>query len=101
VSFTETVIILTSNLGSQPDVQAQPLGLALGGAPVQNEEAVQERYHRRIIDAVRGALRPELLNRIQQLVFFDPLSAAAVQQIIDKILDNRGYDCGSAGSTLS
>ena len=55
---------------------------------MQNEEAVQERYHRRIIDAVRGALRPELLNRIQQLVFFDPLSAAAVQQIIDKILDN-------------
>ena len=55
---------------------------------MQNEEAVQERYHWHIMEAVRGALRPELLNRIQHLVFFDPLSAAAVRQIIDKILDN-------------
>jgi ATP-dependent Clp protease ATP-binding subunit ClpC len=88
VSFTETVIILTSNLGSQPDVPARPLGFAPGGAPVENEEAAQEIYHRRIIEAVRGALRPELLNRIQYTVFFDPLGAVAVRQIIDKILDS-------------
>ena len=55
---------------------------------MQNEEAVQERYHRRIMEAVRGALRPELLNRIQHLVCFEPLSAAVVRQIIDKILDS-------------
>jgi ATP-dependent Clp protease ATP-binding subunit ClpC len=81
VSFTETVIILTSNLGSQPDVPARPLGFAPVGAPVENEEAVQERYYRRIMEAVRGALRPELLNRIQHLVCFDPLSAMVVRQI--------------------
>jgi ATP-dependent Clp protease ATP-binding subunit ClpC len=88
VSFTETVIILTSNLGSQPDVPARPLGFAPGGAPVEHEEAVRERYHRRIMETVRGALRPELLNRIQHLVCFEPLSAAVVRQIIDKILDS-------------
>jgi ATP-dependent Clp protease ATP-binding subunit ClpA len=36
--------------------------------------------------AVRGALRPELLNRIQHIAFFYPLDEASVRQIIDKVL---------------
>lgn len=39
------------------------------------------------MDALRGALRPELLNRIQHVVYFEPLAATTVRQIIDKILD--------------
>ena len=38
------------------------------------------------MDALQRSLRPELLNHIQYIVFFFPLSEAAVRQIIDKIL---------------
>jgi ATP-dependent Clp protease ATP-binding subunit ClpC len=86
-SFSETVIILTSNLGNGIEAAARPIGLqpvstAAGGAAVE-----QEAYRRRISDAVRGALRPELLNRIQRTVLFYPLSRESIRQIIEKVLD--------------
>ncbi len=90
VSFSETTIILTSNLGSaarEEAPKARPLGFGLGAektaAPTPDE---QETYRRGIMQAVERALRPELLNRIRNVVFFYPLSEEAIRQIIDKIL---------------
>jgi ATP-dependent Clp protease ATP-binding subunit ClpC len=85
-SFSETVIILTSNLGNRIEGAARPIGLQLAGAAAKAGDAEQETYRRRIMDAVKGALRPELLNRIQRTVFFFPLSQESLRQIIDKIL---------------
>ena len=85
-SFSETVIILTSNLGNRIEGAARAIGLQLAGAAAKAGDAEQEAYRRRIMDAVKGALRPELLNRIQRTVFFFPLSQESLRQIIDKIL---------------
>ena len=41
---------------------------------------------REIAEALQAALRPELLNRIQHIVYFDPLDEGAVRCIIDKIV---------------
>ena len=86
VSFSETVIILTSNLGTRAEGPARPIGLELGGAAAQDAKAEWETYRRRIMDSVRGSLRPELLNRIGNVVFFYPLGEESVRRIIDKIL---------------
>jgi ATP-dependent Clp protease ATP-binding subunit ClpC len=86
VSFSETVIILTSNLGAAAEGPVPPIGLRPARAAGEEAKTDQEAYRRRIMDAVRGALRPELLNRIQRIVFFYPLDEASVRQIIDKVL---------------
>ena len=66
VDFRNTVIILTSNLGSQ-HVQ--------GGDP-QTEE-------RRVRDAIRAELRPELLNRIDEIVVFHSLGREELARIVE------------------
>jgi ATP-dependent Clp protease ATP-binding subunit ClpC len=53
----------------------------------ETSPALGEAYEQRFREAVARALRPELLNRIQHMVFFYPLDEAAVRRIIDKILD--------------
>jgi ATP-dependent Clp protease ATP-binding subunit ClpC len=87
VSFTETIIILTSNLGSQSQDMAQ---FGFAAAQVQqraNDDAQQEAYRKQIVESARAALRPELFNRIQHVVVFQPLSRATVRQITDLILN--------------
>ena len=92
VSFTESVIILTSNLGSTASAtppKARPIGFGMGAektiVPAPDET---DAYRRGIMAAVERALRPELLNRIRNVVFFYPLGEEAVRKIIDKILRN-------------
>lgn len=73
VSFSETVIIMTSNLGSR----ATAVGFAPGAVNTDKQK---------VLDALGQALRPELINRIQRIVCFESLKAPAIRKIIDKIL---------------
>ncbi|OGO07219.1 MAG: hypothetical protein A2Y61_02830 [Chloroflexi bacterium RBG_13_60_13] len=86
VSFTETVIILTSNLGARAEGPARPIGLQLGEAAAKGGRTDESAYRQQIMDAVRGALRPELLNRIRNIVIFCPLSEPVVRRIVDKFI---------------
>ena len=80
-SFRETVIILTSNLGS-----AAPAGKKMGfGAPPAGEDAAGE-LQSRIAEAIKRHLRPELLNRISRTVVFNPLSKENVRAIAEKFI---------------
>lgn len=83
ISFSDAIIVLTSNLGIT--AQAPRLGIVVeeqlsGGA--QQAKAAGE-LERGVKEAVRKHLLPELLNRIQELVVFQPLSREAVHQILD------------------
>jgi ATP-dependent Clp protease ATP-binding subunit ClpB len=73
VDFKNTVVIMTSNLGSQ-DIAERAGGL--GGA-------IDEGTQRRVMDALRGHFRPEFLNRIDETIFFHPLDRAHMKRIID------------------
>jgi len=85
-SFTESIIIMTSNLGYSAQKAPSPLGFstASDGRP----EVPIEDYKKNIIGAIQQAMRPELMNRINNIVFFYPLSEPAVRRIIDKIIGN-------------
>ena len=74
VDFKHSLIILTSNLGSQA------LSTLPDGADV--EAAKSE-----VMDAVRGHFRPEFLNRLDEIVIFDRLSRADMDGIVDIQLD--------------
>ena len=71
VDFKNTVIIMTSNLGSQ-----HLLADETGDAP-------DARASERVMDAVRAHFRPELLNRIDEMVVFHALQRAHMDAIVD------------------
>lgn len=75
--FTTSVIIMTSNLGAQSYMQAG-LGFASEGAARKAEAHFAKE--------VRNFLRPELLNRIERIVPFMPLSKAAIVQVAQREL---------------
>jgi ATP-dependent Clp protease ATP-binding subunit ClpB len=70
VDFKQTLIILTSNLGSQ----------ALSQLP---EDADAGAAKRDVMDAVRAHFRPEFLNRLDEVIIFDRLSRANMDGIVE------------------
>jgi ATP-dependent Clp protease ATP-binding subunit ClpB len=69
VDFKNTLVIMTSNLGSQ-------WILELG-------ESDREEMERRVMDAVRQHFRPEFLNRVDETVVFHTLSRGDLRRIVD------------------
>jgi ATP-dependent Clp protease ATP-binding subunit ClpB len=67
VDFKNTVLIMTSNIGSQFIMEDLP---------------VEER-NRRVQEALRGHFRPEFLNRIDEIIIFDRLDASQITSIVD------------------
>jgi len=67
VDFKNTVLILTSNIGSQYIMEDLP----------------KEGRNRRVQEALRGHFRPEFLNRIDETIIFDRLDAGQITHIVD------------------
>jgi ATP-dependent Clp protease ATP-binding subunit ClpB len=71
VDFRNTVIILTSNIGSQF---------------ILNEDNAEQR-EAKVTEALRGHFRPEFLNRIDEIIIFDRLQRNEITTIVDLQLD--------------
>jgi ATP-dependent Clp protease ATP-binding subunit ClpB len=81
VDFRNTIVIMTSNLGSD----AYQLGQRFrsdGGVPVLSAPPSNEQVRDHVMDAVREHFRPELLNRIDEIVIFQPLGMEQISQIV-------------------
>ena len=70
VSFKNTIIIMTSNVGSQ----------FIAGA---GEEGFTEESRKQVMEALRSSFRPEFLNRIDDVVVFQPLGLEDIERIVD------------------
>ncbi len=81
VSFRNTVIIMTSNLGSEY-LRDMMNNRELMADPERFKEAF-EAAKRRILDRVREYFRPEFLNRIDEIVVFHPLTKEQILQIVE------------------
>jgi len=69
VNFKNTIIILTSNIGSQAIVEA-------AGEPSKADEV-----RLRVLDMLRSTYRPEFLNRLDEIVMFNPLQKTQLREI--------------------
>jgi ATP-dependent Clp protease ATP-binding subunit ClpB len=79
VDFKNTVIIMTSNVGSHFIAEA-----ALARSISTDEEAaLDEGVRRQVLDALRASFRPEFLNRVDEVIVFHPLSRKHLRQIIN------------------
>ncbi len=93
VDFKNTVIIMTSNLGSSTLAEPKRLGF-------NNEEKTEEEHARaekQVLDALKGHFRPEFLNRVDEIVVFNKLSDEDIKKIaflmlseINKRIENLG-----------
>ncbi|HEX5369932.1 MAG TPA: AAA family ATPase, partial [Dehalococcoidia bacterium] len=82
VDFRNTVVIMTSNLGSTQDTRPQ-FGFTTERT---HTEAERERLHKNVEHALQSFFRPEFLNRIDDIIIFEPLTERELRPIVDIML---------------
>ena len=80
VDFKNTVIIMTSNLGSQ-SLRKRSVGFQL-----EDDEVSYEKMKQKLTDELKRHFRPEFLNRIDEVIVFHRLTEHEVKQIVDLLL---------------
>ncbi|MFE5814404.1 ATP-dependent Clp protease ATP-binding subunit [Streptomyces sp. NPDC056479] len=83
VDFTNAVIVMTSNLGSEA-ISRGGTGIGFGSG---DEQADEEARSERILRPLRQHFRPEFLNRIDEIVVFRQLTPVELEQITNLLLD--------------
>ena len=85
VDFRNTVIIMTSNAGANLLKKSAPaLGFAVGSGDEKQE--AEDAAKKRVLGEVRHIFKPEFLNRIDELIVFQPLGREELSKIIDILL---------------
>ena len=82
VDFKNTVIIMTSNLGTR-DIQKGP---GIGFAARPDERMSYEKMKDRVMEELKRSFRPEFLNRIDEVIVFHSLSREDVKNIVDLMM---------------
>jgi ATP-dependent Clp protease ATP-binding subunit ClpB len=76
VDFRNTVVIMTSNIGSE---------YLLEGVTADGE--VKDDARNLVMSTLRGHFRPEFLNRVDEIVVFKPLTLSEIERIVDLALE--------------
>ncbi len=79
VDFRNTVLIMTSNIGTEFVRQGGTLGFLQGSADNHEERTA----HDKISKALKATFRPEFLNRVDEIIIFSPLSLEQMREIVD------------------
>jgi ATP-dependent Clp protease ATP-binding subunit ClpC len=83
VNFRNTVIILTSNVGTKRLKQAKTMGFGADESAEGDYNAMKEKV---MVD-VKRVFNPEFLNRLDEVIVFHPLNAVDINRILDIMLD--------------
>lgn len=94
ISFKNTIIIMTSNVGSEYIANASELGFSAKGKKEQKQEMVKDN----VMEELKNQFRPEFLNRIDEIVIFNHLEMKEVKEIVgleldkvaERVMDNSG-----------
>ncbi len=78
VDFRNTVLIMTSNLGTEYVRKGGTLGFL---QPTTSDD--DRENHAKIEKALKGTFRPEFINRVDEIILFSPLSVEEMEQIVD------------------
>jgi len=92
-NFSSTIVMMTSNLGSE-SFRTNPIGF-------QANTDVGAQQATRAIDAVKEAMAPELINRLDDIIVFNPLSRESIHNIAVNQINNSLERMYSKGYTLT
>jgi ATP-dependent Clp protease ATP-binding subunit ClpC len=102
VDFRNTVIIMTSNLGSEfLASRSGAMGFVTGNGTDGNGFGSDKALRDRVMGKLREAMRPEFLNRIDEIVLFQKLDRAELRDIVRLLLGATGSHLQSRGITLT
>ena len=88
VNFKNSVIIMTSNIGARLITDKKQLGFSQNQAKVKDSE-INKEYEdtkKEVMEALKKELRPEFINRIDEIIVFHKLTDKEINQIIDIML---------------
>jgi ATP-dependent Clp protease ATP-binding subunit ClpC len=91
VDFKNTVIIMTSNLGTA-ELRKKKLGFSQ-----ESDELNYTQIKEKVMEALKGHFRPEFLNRIDEVIVFHELTLDEVKQIVDLLLKRVREQLASKG----
>ncbi|MDO5437145.1 MAG: ATP-dependent Clp protease ATP-binding subunit [bacterium] len=83
VSFKNTIIIMTSNVGASMITSTQKLGFSVSN---DDKKDKYEKLKDTVMEELKKAFRPEFLNRIDDIIVFAHLSKEEIRQIVDLML---------------
>jgi ATP-dependent Clp protease ATP-binding subunit ClpB len=89
VNFKNSIIIMTSNIGSEYLKAMSRIGFSAEDGEVSHQEGD---YREKVMEALKSGFRPEFLNRIDEIVIFNPLHKKDIEKIVDiqiKFIENR------------
>ena len=86
VNFKNTVIIMTSNLGARMITDKKSLGFSNKSEETDTKKQYEE-TKKEVMEVVKRELRPEFINRIDEIIVFHKLNEEEISQIIDILLD--------------
>ncbi len=88
IDFTNTIIIMTSNIGADKLQKEANLGFNTSGIiDTEDLDALHEQNKEKVFDQLKKELRPELLNRIDKVIVFRALTKKDIYHIIDLQVD--------------
>jgi ATP-dependent Clp protease ATP-binding subunit ClpB len=79
VSFKNSIIIMTSNAGSEYIEQLKPIGFEMKTERISQREGLKNK----ITESLKEKFRPEFLNRIDEVIIFDYLGKKEIKKIVD------------------
>ncbi|WP_456455705.1 ATP-dependent Clp protease ATP-binding subunit [Thermovibrio sp.] len=96
VSFTNTILIMTSNLGAKHLLSSQK-GMGFEVADGKEEERSFERMKSFVMEEVKRFFKPEFLNRLDGIVVFHPLTKEDVREIVRKQVERLNKELEEKG----
>lgn len=85
VDFKNTVIIMTSNAGA---FKLQPQKTNTMGFAVNEDKQIKQNAKKNVMDEVKRQFKPEFLNRIDEIIIFEPLTDKELTQIVTLLLND-------------
>ena len=79
IDFRNTIIILTSNIGAELIKKSSVMGFSAASRDEQNYEVIREK----ILEEAKRTLKPEFINRLDDLIVFHPLGRPELLKIVD------------------
>ena len=95
VNFKNTIIIMTSNMGSQV------IRDNFAKMTDENHDEVVEKTKQEVLDMLKQTIRPEFLNRIDETIMFTPLNRAEIEEIVGLQVKSVSKMLATNGITLS
>jgi len=87
VDFRNTIIIMTSNVGSEFLKAMARVGFNLSKGEEASVTSEEESFKEKVMTSLKQSFRPEFLNRIDEIIIFHPLDKEAIRKIVDVQLD--------------